>query len=139
MLTYRDLWERSGWLASLLEESGVARGDIAVGGDAPAYIAYTSGSTGRPKGVVVPHRAIVRLAVAPNFCTVRPGDRVANMSNTAFDATTFEIWNTLAAGGTVVVLPTVADLAIERWVQIVRAERIATMFLTTSLFHAVAR
>lgn len=113
--------------------------DAAVGDDDPAYVAYTSGSTGRPKGVVVPHRAVVRLAVAPNFCTVRPGDRVANMSNTAFDATTFEVWNTLTAGGTIVVLPTVADLAVDDWVDLVRTERVNTMFLTTSLFHAVAR
>ena len=112
---------------------------VSVSGDSPAYVAFTSGSTGRPKGVVVPHRAVVRLVTSPNYCTIAPGDRVANSSNPAFDATTFEVWNTLTAGGTLVVLPTVTDLPLDSWVDLIRAERITTMFLTTSLFHMVAR
>jgi non-ribosomal peptide synthetase component F len=112
---------------------------VSVSGASPAYVAYTSGSTGRPKGVVVPHRAVIRLVMSPNYCTIAPGDRVANSSNPAFDAMTFEVWSTLTAGGTLVVLPTVTDLALDRWVDMIRAERITTMFLTTSLFHMVAR
>jgi non-ribosomal peptide synthetase component F len=112
---------------------------VSVSGEDPAYVAFTSGSTGRPKGVVVPHRAVVRLVMSPNYCTIAPGDRVANLSNPAFDATTFEVWSTLASGGTLVVLPSVSELSLDRWVDIVRAERITTMFLTTSLFHMVAR
>jgi amino acid adenylation domain-containing protein len=107
--------------------------------DDPVYVAYTSGSTGRPKGVVVPHRAVIRLVSGATYCPIRPGDRVANMSNPAFDATTFEIWSTLAVGGTVVVLPPVTDLTMDDWAQLVRAEQITIMFLTTSLFHMVAR
>ncbi|MFF2043732.1 non-ribosomal peptide synthetase [Kitasatospora sp. NPDC058170] len=110
-----------------------------TGGDDPAYALFTSGSTGRPKGVLVPHRAVLRLAVAARFCTVEPGDRVAQLSSPAFDATTFEVWNTLVAGGEVVVLPSVAELAMDEWVALVRRERITAMFLTTSLFHALAR
>jgi amino acid adenylation domain-containing protein len=112
---------------------------VSVSGASPAYVAYTSGSTGRPKGVVVPHSAVIRLVMSPNYCTIAPGDRVANSSNPAFDAMTFEVWSTLTAGGTLVVLPTVTDLALDRWVDMIRAERITTMFLTTSLFHMVAR
>lgn len=108
-------------------------------GEDPAYVSYTSGSTGRPKGVVVPHRAVLRLAVAPLFCTVQPGDRVAHMSNTAFDATTFEVWNTLTAGGTVVITPTLSELPVDEWATILREQGITTAFLTTSLFHLVAR
>ncbi|HEY5821179.1 MAG TPA: amino acid adenylation domain-containing protein, partial [Propionibacteriaceae bacterium] len=112
---------------------------VGVDDDSPAYIAYTSGSTGRPKGVVVPHRGVVQLATAPDCCPIAPGDRVANSSNPAFDATTFEVWSTLTAGGTLVVLPTVTDLPLHTWVDLIRAERITSMLLTTSLFHMVAR
>ncbi|WP_370415594.1 amino acid adenylation domain-containing protein [Streptomyces fradiae] len=107
--------------------------------DAPAYVNFTSGSTGRPKGVVVPHRAVLRLALGALFCSVEQGDRVASSANPAFDATTFELWNALCGGATVVVFPSVTELAMDEWTALLRAERIDHMFLTTSLFHTVAR
>ncbi|MFJ6105433.1 amino acid adenylation domain-containing protein [Streptomyces sp. NPDC092359] len=107
--------------------------------DDPAYVNFTSGSTGRPKGVVVPHRAVLRLALNALFCTVEPGDRLASSANPAFDATTFEVWNALCGGATVVVFPSVTELAMDEWTALIRAERIDAMFLTTSLFHTVAR
>ncbi|MGW3517518.1 non-ribosomal peptide synthetase [Streptomyces hydrogenans] len=107
--------------------------------DDPAYVNFTSGSTGRPKGVVVPHRAVLRLALKALFCTVEAGDRVACSANPAFDATTFEVWNALCAGATVVIFPSVTELAMDEWAALIAAERIDAMFLTTSLFHTVAR
>ncbi|MGX2993996.1 non-ribosomal peptide synthetase [Streptomyces sp. JNUCC 64] len=107
--------------------------------DAPAYVNFTSGSTGRPKGVVVPHRAVLRLALHALFCSVEPGDRVASSANPAFDATTFEVWNALCGGATVVVLPSVTELPMDDWAGLVRSERVDALFLTTSLFHTVAR
>ncbi|MFG2061020.1 non-ribosomal peptide synthetase [Micromonospora sp. NPDC048871] len=126
-------WTRQ---AGHLGEAGASRTRSA---DDPIYVAYTSGSTGRPKGVVIPHRAVRRLVLDQPYCPLAPGDRVANSSNPAFDATTFEIWSTWCAGATVVVLPALTDLGIESWVEETRRLHITTMFLTTSLFHAVAR
>lgn len=114
-------------------------GPAPIGPDDAVYVAYTSGSTGRPKGVVVPHRAVLRLVSAPLFCALTVGERVAHASNPTFDATTFEIWNTLTSGATVVVFPSVKDLTVQRWARLVAAERVQTMFLTTSLFHMVAK
>ncbi|MFI8997456.1 non-ribosomal peptide synthetase [Streptomyces sp. NPDC053542] len=113
--------------------------DVPVDGDSPLYIGYTSGSTGTPKGVVVPHRAVRRLVTDATFCTIAPGDRVGQAANPAFDATTFEVWGALTAGATLVVLPTVVDLAVDRWAAVLQDEDITTLFLTTSLFHLVAR
>src|ERR1700741_5438780 len=113
--------------------------DVPVDGDDPCHVIYTSGSTGRPKGVVVPHRAVVSLVEKPTFCTFAPGDRMALAANPAFDAFTFELWGTLAAGGTIVVLPDVADLGLDPWVDLLVAERLNGLLLTTSVFHLVAR
>jgi amino acid adenylation domain-containing protein len=121
------------------EDPGHPVSDPGSEGNDPAYVSFTSGSTGRPKGVVVPHRAVLRLALRSKFCTVEPGDRVASAANPAFDATTFELWNALTAGGTVVVFPSATDLPLDDWMALIRGERIDTMFLTTSLFHTVAR
>ncbi|WP_203841520.1 non-ribosomal peptide synthetase [Winogradskya humida] len=110
-----------------------------AGGPDPLYITYTSGSTGRPKGVVISHRAVISLVTEAEYCPVNAGDRVANTCNPAFDVTTCEIWSTLAGGGTVVPFPLVTDMSMDEWVALVRDERITTMFLTTSLFHTVAR
>ncbi|MGW5878741.1 non-ribosomal peptide synthetase [Nocardiopsis terrae] len=104
-----------------------------------AYICYTSGSTGRPKGVRVPHRAVSRLVHEPNFCVIAPGDRVSNLANPAFDFTTFEIWNTLTSGGTVVVLPSLLDVGVEEWAATVVEQRIDVLSVPTAVFHTLAR
>jgi amino acid adenylation domain-containing protein len=117
---------------------GGASVDVPVEADDPCNVVYTSGSTGRPKGVVIPHRAVISLVDKPVFCTLNPGDRMAIAANPAFDAFTFELWGTLAAGATIVVLPDIADLGLDRWVELVRDE-LDALFLTTSVFHLVAR
>jgi non-ribosomal peptide synthetase component F len=64
-----------------------------------AYVIYTSGSTGRPKGVAVPQRAVARLVLGTDYVDLGPGDRIAQVSNTSFDAATFEVWGALLNGG----------------------------------------
>ncbi|WP_018680200.1 non-ribosomal peptide synthetase [Actinokineospora enzanensis] len=113
--------------------------EVGITPEDPAYVAYTSGSTGRAKGVIVPHRAVVRLVTGADYCPVGPDDRVAGLSNPAFDATTFEVWAPLAVGGAVVAVPSPVRLPIDEWVAALAALSITTLFLTTSLFHSIAR
>ncbi|MFF4381797.1 amino acid adenylation domain-containing protein [Kitasatospora sp. NPDC001547] len=107
-------------------------------GDA-AFIGYTSGSTGRPKGVVLSHSAIAHFIAGGGYCPVGPGDRVAHVASPAFDPVTFEVWNTLASGATVVVLPAVAEVPLEEWTDNLARHRIDVMFLTTALVDLVHR
>jgi surfactin family lipopeptide synthetase C len=106
--------------------------------DDPAYVMYTSGSTGAPKGIVVPHRAVVRLVRNTNYISIGPQDRLANASNCAFDASTFEIWGALLNGACAVVLERDTVLAPRVLASELRRKQISTLFLTTALFNQVA-
>ncbi|HEY2738906.1 MAG TPA: amino acid adenylation domain-containing protein, partial [Thermoanaerobaculia bacterium] len=109
------------------------------GANALAYIIYTSGSTGHPKGVAVPHRAIVRLVRNTDYIHLGSGDRVAHLSNTAFDAATFEVWGALLNGAALVVIPREVVLSPRSFAAELRRSRISAMFLTTALFNEVSR
>jgi amino acid adenylation domain-containing protein len=68
-----------------------------------AYVIYTSGSTGRPKGVMIDHRGAVNTIVDINRrFAVQPGERVFAISSLSFDLSVYDIFGTLAAGGTIV-------------------------------------
>jgi amino acid adenylation domain-containing protein len=107
-----------------------------VGSDNLAYVMYTSGSTGRPKGIGTTHRNVVALA-----CDRRWQDgaqaRVLMHSPLAFDASTYEIWVPLLAGGTVVVAPP-GELDLDRLSQAVLSNQVSSAFLTTALFNLIA-
>jgi non-ribosomal peptide synthetase component F len=71
--------------------------------DAMAYVIYTSGSTGRPKGVMIEHRQAVNTLLDINRrFDVREDDRVFAVSSLAFDLSVWDVFGTLAAGGTVI-------------------------------------
>ncbi|KZV88847.1 acetyl-CoA synthetase-like protein [Exidia glandulosa HHB12029] len=67
------------------------------------YVIYTSGTTGKPKGVDVMHRNVVNLVcLSPGNVGMRPGLRVAQLLNIAFDMCAWEVLGSLANGCTLV-------------------------------------
>ncbi|MBA3470236.1 MAG: AMP-binding protein, partial [Herpetosiphonaceae bacterium] len=104
-----------------------------------AYCMYTSGSTGRPKGVNIPHRAIVRLVRDTNYVALSSADCIAQAANVSFDAATFEIWGALANGARLLLISREALLAPHELAELLRRERVSTIFLTTALFNQIAR
>jgi amino acid adenylation domain-containing protein len=104
----------------------------------PAYIIYTSGSTGTPKGVVVTHSAVARTVCNTNYIKLEADDRIAQASNSSFDAATFEIWGALLHGATLVVIPKEVLISPRHLAEQIRQLGISVMFLPTALFNQVA-
>jgi acyl-CoA synthetase (AMP-forming)/AMP-acid ligase II len=95
---------------------------------------YTSGSTGTPKAVAVTHADVTDLLISDKRLTVLPGQVVAHLAPTAFDASTFEIWAALTAGARIEVIADGRQSAHELGVRL-RSCRPDWLFLTTGLFH----
>ncbi|MCW5318205.1 amino acid adenylation domain-containing protein [Nostoc sp. KVJ3] len=104
-----------------------------------AYIIYTSGSTGKPKGVAVPHKAINRLVYNTNYIKFSPSDKIAQASNTSFDAATFEIWGALLNGAQLVGISKDVTISPHELALQLREKGINILFLTTALFQQIVR
>ncbi|MEM9292778.1 MAG: amino acid adenylation domain-containing protein [Acidobacteriota bacterium] len=123
--------------AANLEESSVAL--EGVGSDDLAYVLYTSGSTGRPKGVAVPHRAVLRLVLPPGGAgwARMDGEEIwLGFAPAAFDASTLEIWGSLAHGATLVLAPT-GPIAPAALAKLVEERGVTSLWLTAALFRQV--
>ncbi|MFC5183294.1 non-ribosomal peptide synthetase [Actinomadura harenae] len=74
--------------------------------DRTAYVAYTSGSTGKPKGIAHTHGALAQFATwMARAWGIGRGSRVALWVTPEHDPSLCEVFATLAAGGTLCVVP----------------------------------
>ncbi|AXG68166.1 gramicidin S synthase 2 [Kordia sp. SMS9] len=71
-----------------------------------AYIIYTSGSTGKPKGVPIAHRSFVNMmSDKVQRFNIQPNDRLSQIVSLSFDASISEMFLSLFAGATLVIIP----------------------------------
>lgn len=103
-----------------------------------AYVVYTSGSSGTPKGICVTQRNVVARTQDTDYLTFKPGDRVAQISNAAFDAATIEVWGALLNGGELIGFDRDTILSPGRLAAALRERRIDTMVIATPLFNQLA-
>jgi amino acid adenylation domain-containing protein len=119
---------------------GAGGGPASPDAEVPVYTIFTSGSSGEPKAVEVGQSSLANLVRWHNAAYgVGPGTRALHTAGVSFDATMWELWPYLAAGGTVVVAPdevrTMPDLLAEFAAQ----RDIDVAFVTTPLAEELLR
>jgi len=88
------------------DPSAKSEPDIQVIAQDLAYILYTSGSTGKPKGIMHTHSSALSFAEwACEEYGLTYEDRVSNHAPFHFDLSTFDLYATILAGGTTVIIP----------------------------------
>jgi amino acid adenylation domain-containing protein len=129
VLTQPWLLERIAWPPHI-ERLGVSTEPLSGVPDTPlepvqkvtdlAYVIFTSGSTGLPKGVMIDHRGALNTVLDVNSrFGVGPRDVVLGLSALGFDLSVYDIFGTLAAGGTLVLPSTAGARDPAHWAELI--------------------
>ncbi|WP_461044780.1 amino acid adenylation domain-containing protein [Spirosoma harenae] len=121
---------------ALIAQQSVQNMNLRIQSDQLAYVLFTSGSTGRSKGVAIPHRAIIRTVRGANYMRLDESVCMLGLAPLAFDASTLEIWGSLANGGRLV-LVTENPPSLETIKQTIQTHSVNTVFFTAALFNVL--
>lgn len=101
------------------------------------YMVYTSGTTGKPKGILTMHYNISRVVKNTNYIDINSEDRILQLSNYAFDGSTFDIYGALLNGAKLVMVSKDNLLEINKLSNLIKEEEITIFFVTTALFNVL--
>lgn len=101
-----------------------------------AYCIYTSGSTGRPKGALLNHQGRVNNFTDFNRrFSVGSKDRVLNVSSLSFDMSAYDVFGTLAAGATLVLVEDQFRLEPAHWAELMVAHGVTVWHSAPALLE----
>jgi amino acid adenylation domain-containing protein/non-ribosomal peptide synthase protein (TIGR01720 family) len=102
-----------------------------------AYIMYTSGSSGMPKGNLTTHYNVIRVVKDTNYIQITNQDRILQLSNYAFDGSTFDIFGALLNGAQLVLIDRESILDIDKLASFIIEQKITVFFVTVALFNTL--
>jgi amino acid adenylation domain-containing protein len=106
--------------------------------DSLAYLLYTSGSTGRPKGVAIEHRNLHHFMLwSEQQLKLSPRDRVTSHAPLHFDLSTFDLYATIKAGGTIIIVPETLALFPVQWVKLLQDESVTVIYVVPTTLSLI--
>lgn len=124
-------------IASTLEMESVDNPPQVNSASDLAYVMYTSGSTGKPKGNLTTHSNISKIVKNTNYIEITSQDVLSQLSNYAFDGSTFDIFGAILNGARLVLVGNDTLLNIYALSKLIENEKITLFFITTALFNTL--
>ncbi|WP_055554494.1 non-ribosomal peptide synthetase [Streptomyces sp. NBRC 110028] len=113
--------------------------EVAVPGDALAYVIFTSGSTGRPKGAMIRHAAISErlLWQGHEILGFGPDDASLFKAPLSFDISINEIFLPLVHGGRLVILRPGGERDPHHLLSVIAGQRVTFTYLVSSMLDVL--